>query len=167
MKTSWIYKYLRGVIPVGNEVGQGNIFSSVCQEFCPQAGGRYTPLDRYPLWTGAPLDSPPKQVHPMVNEQECILVLKGVFTLCGNGTGTSTGTNWKVQYRVEMFTLIRDKDRDQDPLLPIVPVPYPVPVVMLLRAVWISHRSTYELSKTSCLVQTRLHSTSGNDFHFR
>ena len=49
-------------------LGQGNIFSSVCQEFCSQgesawAGtlqGRNTPLGRYTPWAG----TPPRQVHP-------------------------------------------------------------------------------------------------------
>ena len=47
-----------------------------------------------------------------------------------NGTGTSTGTEWKLQYHVEIFTLVLDKDRDQDPLFLIVPVAFPVLVLV-------------------------------------
>ena len=39
------------------KLGQGNIFSSMCQEFCPQEG-EY--LGRYPFWAG----TPPRQGHP-------------------------------------------------------------------------------------------------------
>ena len=45
-------------------LGQGNIFSSMCQEFCSQGGGvpgQVHPLGRYTLpWAG----TPPRQVHP-------------------------------------------------------------------------------------------------------
>ena len=40
-------------------LGQGNIFSSVCQEFCSQ-GGQYVPPGRYNPLAG----TPPRQVHP-------------------------------------------------------------------------------------------------------
>ena len=61
-------------------LGQGNIFSSVCQEFCSRGGtlagtppGRYTPQGRYtspgqvhPFWAGTPPPGryTPGQVHP-------------------------------------------------------------------------------------------------------
>ena len=62
-------------------LGQGNIFSSVCQEFCSRGGtlagtppGRYTPQGRYtspgqvhPFWAGTPPPPgryTPGQVHP-------------------------------------------------------------------------------------------------------
>ena len=79
------------LVPPATKLGQGNIFSSVCQEFCPQGGaylGRYPPRQVHP-WAGTPLGryiSPWGQVPPwtgtppMVNEQtvrillECILV---------------------------------------------------------------------------------------------
>ena len=37
-------------------LGQGNIFSSVCQEFCPQRGSTLagTPPSRYTPWAGTP-----------------------------------------------------------------------------------------------------------------
>ena len=48
-------------------MGQGNIFSSMCQEFCTQGGvpgqvhhpGRYPPRQVHP-----PAGTPPNQVHP-------------------------------------------------------------------------------------------------------
>ena len=47
------------LVPPATKLGQGNIFSSVCQEFCPQGGltwagtppGRYTP-GQVPPWAG-------------------------------------------------------------------------------------------------------------------
>ena len=60
---------------------QGNISSSVCQEFCPQGReylgryppGRYNPLGRYTPWAGIPparytpqVGTTPGQVHPQV-----------------------------------------------------------------------------------------------------
>ena len=45
------------------KLGQANIFSSVCQEFCPQWGSTWagTPLGRY---TPPRAGIPPGQVHP-------------------------------------------------------------------------------------------------------
>ena len=72
-------------LPPAMKLGQGDIFSSMCQEFCPKGGvpgqvpplGRYTP---YP-WAGTPPGYTPwVGTPPMVNEQvvhillECILV---------------------------------------------------------------------------------------------
>ena len=62
------------LIPPATKLGQGNIFSSVCQEFCSQGGaylgryppGRYTPWQVL-SWAGTyPLGGryPPGQVHP-------------------------------------------------------------------------------------------------------
>ena len=62
-------------LPLATKLGQGNIFRSVCQEFCPRGGstwagtpplGRYTPRqvhhpDRYTPQAG----TPPRQVHPL------------------------------------------------------------------------------------------------------
>ena len=57
-------------------LGQGNIFRSVCQEFCPQGGsawpgtppgpGRYTPPGTRQVHPPAPGSTPPgtRQVHP-------------------------------------------------------------------------------------------------------
>ena len=57
-------------------LGQGNVFRSMCQEFCPWEGeylgryspGRYTLPGRYPLGPGTPPPgpgtSPQDQVHP-------------------------------------------------------------------------------------------------------
>ena len=79
---STFFKEMR-YLPPATKLGQGNIFSSVCQEFCPRGGGGSTwagtsragtppeqvhppwadtpPLGRYtPLWVG----TPPEQVHP-------------------------------------------------------------------------------------------------------
>ena len=52
-------------------LGQGNIFSSVCQEFCPQGGLPqcmlgYHPLARRPPWQGRP---PSKADHPPLARQ--------------------------------------------------------------------------------------------------
>ena len=56
------------VLPPATKLGQGNIFSSVCQEFCPRGGreclGRYPPSQAHPpgrctLGSG----TPPGQVH--------------------------------------------------------------------------------------------------------
>ena len=71
------------LLPPATKLGQGNIFSRVCQEFCPQGRGY---LGRYTPQAGTP---PPGQVHhplagtpTMVNERavsillECILVLQ-------------------------------------------------------------------------------------------
>ena len=63
-------------LPPAMKLGQGDIFSSMCQEFCPNGGevpGQVPPLGRYTPspWAGTP---------PMVNERvvrillECILV---------------------------------------------------------------------------------------------
>ena len=78
------------VLPPATKLGQGNIFSSVCQEFCPRGGVpgqvppqsgtptrqvhprvRYTPRQIHPPWAGSPPwgGSPPsrytfEQVHP-------------------------------------------------------------------------------------------------------
>ena len=68
----------------------------------------------------------------------------GLVTLHGNGTRTSTRTKWKVQYTVEMFTLVWD--RDQDLLFPIVIVPYRYR--SHFRAVWLCHK-TQRFSFTS------------------
>ena len=44
-------------------MGQGNIFSSMCQEFCSQGGG--VPGQVHPLGQVQPLaGTPPRQVHP-------------------------------------------------------------------------------------------------------
>ena len=59
---SKVYLIERVLLPHATKLGQGNIFSSVCQEFCPRGGS---------TWAGIP---------PMVNERavrillECILV---------------------------------------------------------------------------------------------
>ena len=45
---------------------------------------------------------------------DCFDFSNGIFTLHGKGTGTNTGTKLKVQYHVEMLTVIQDKDRDWD-----------------------------------------------------
>ena len=51
----------------------------------------------------------------------------GLVILLGNGTGTGAGTKWKVQYSVEMFTLVRGRDGDLNLLFPIVPFLFFVP----------------------------------------
>ena len=53
------YVLLSSLLPPETKLGQGNIFSSMCQEFCPQGGGGSTwagtpPLGRYPLQVGTP-----------------------------------------------------------------------------------------------------------------
>ena len=62
------------------KLGQGNIFTSVCQEFCPQGGrvsaslhagipplGADTPRTRYPPWTRrtTPWSRPPPEQTPL------------------------------------------------------------------------------------------------------
>ena len=51
----------------------------------------------------------------------------GISTLRGDRTWTDVETKWKVQYYVEMFTLVWDRDRDQDPLFSIIPVSFLFP----------------------------------------
>ena len=73
--------------------GQGNIFTSVCQEFCPRGGGVpdqappgwRTPLDGEPPWrrTHPPMENTPRNsrlrntvnVRPVCILLECILVV--------------------------------------------------------------------------------------------
>ena len=63
-------------LPAATKLGQGNIFTSVCQEFCPQ-GGRVSasvhagisppeqsPPDHAPPGPGTPLSRPPQSRHP-------------------------------------------------------------------------------------------------------
>ena len=45
---------------------------------------------------------------------DCFDFSNGIFTLHGNGTGNNTWTKLKVQYHVEMLTVVQDKDRDWD-----------------------------------------------------
>ena len=46
-------------------LGQGNIFSSVCQEFCPQEGGiPACPPDQTPPGAGIPPDQAPPPLGP-------------------------------------------------------------------------------------------------------
>ena len=56
-------------------LGQGNIFSSVCQEFCPwgslpQCMLGYHPLPRRPPWQGRP-PSPGKKTTPGKSDPPC------------------------------------------------------------------------------------------------
>ena len=78
-------------LPSATKLGQGNIFSSVCQEFCSQGGS--TPPGQVPPWAGTSrhpwAGTPPGQVPPMVNERavrillECILVrMCGGCSIC-------------------------------------------------------------------------------------
>ena len=63
-----IDSYIQKLLPAATKLGQGNIFTSVCQEFCPQGGGRVSasvhagmhhhPPSRHPPGTRPP---PPKQ----------------------------------------------------------------------------------------------------------
>ena len=69
------------LLPPATKLGQGNIFSSVCQEFCPR-GGEY--LGRCPP-AGTP--PPPHQIlRDTINERavrillECILVQSIIMT---------------------------------------------------------------------------------------
>ena len=67
-------------LPAATKLGQGNIFTSVCQEFCPQGGGgrvsasvhagipppdQAPPRDQaHPPGPGIPLSRPPGTRHP-------------------------------------------------------------------------------------------------------
>ena len=69
----------RKSLPAATKLGQGNIFTSVCQEFCPRGGGclpqcmlgyqsqppqsRHSPGTRHPPLQGA--DTPPWSRHPL------------------------------------------------------------------------------------------------------
>ena len=58
---------------------KGYVFTSVCQEFCPQEGsvvhplgrppiGRHTPLGRHTQWADTPpVQTPPGQTHPQAD----------------------------------------------------------------------------------------------------
>ena len=62
------------LIPAATKLGQGNIFTSVCQEFCPQRGGGclpqcmlgYTTTTTHPLEQSPPdkADTPPQDQTP-------------------------------------------------------------------------------------------------------
>ena len=51
---------VRYLLPPATKLEQGNIFSTVCQEFCPR-GGTWAPLCRY---TPTGQVHPPGQVYP-------------------------------------------------------------------------------------------------------
>ena len=54
-------KFHKLLLPSAKKLGQGNIFSSVCQEFCPQG----EVPGQVPPWTSTPLGRyHPGQVHP-------------------------------------------------------------------------------------------------------
>ena len=53
-------------LPAATKLGQGNIFTSVCQEFCPQ-GGRVSASVHagiHPLGSDPPRTRPPRSRHP-------------------------------------------------------------------------------------------------------
>ena len=61
-----VFVFVNLFLPSATKLWQGNIFTSVCQEFCPHGRGclpqymlGYTPLDRHPS-----LGRPPGQTHP-------------------------------------------------------------------------------------------------------
>ena len=60
------------LLPAATKLGQGNIFTSVCQEFCP-GGGEGVCLSACwdtPPWTRHPPDqAPPKTRHPSSRDQ--------------------------------------------------------------------------------------------------
>ena len=63
---------VRYLLPPATKLEQGNIFSSVCQEFCPWGGYLGPPGQVHPHWTGTPpwasippqAGTPPGQVLP-------------------------------------------------------------------------------------------------------
>ena len=106
-------------------LGQGNIFSSVCQEFCPQKAGvpgQVHPLGRYtpqagktpwagtPPWTGTP--NPPWQVHPPTHPEQCMLGDTGnkqavrILLECMLVYKISAARPWFVRHGSNCFTFI-------------------------------------------------------------
>ena len=69
VQQSVVQRNPRPLLPAATKLGQGNIFTSVCQEFCPQ-GGRVSPSvhagipprTRHPPWDQA--HHPPQTRHP-------------------------------------------------------------------------------------------------------
>ena len=71
-------------------LGQGNIFSSMCQEFCSPGGGGVVPPGQVHPQAGTPLDrsspqtgTPPSQVHPLARYTP----LAGTSPQAGNPPG--------------------------------------------------------------------------------
>ena len=61
-------RYNSEYLPAATKLGQGNIFTSVCQEFCPQ-GGRgsasvHAGIHHPPPWTSQADTPPPDQADP-------------------------------------------------------------------------------------------------------
>ena len=94
------------LLPPAMKMGQVNIFSNVCQEFCSQVGeylgrypsptqvhspGRYNPphragtppVGRYPPWAGTSPNpgryNAPGQLHPLVNERTVRILLECIL----------------------------------------------------------------------------------------
>ena len=70
-------------LPSANEVQKGNVFTSICQEFCPGGEGvpgqtppEQTPPGRHPPWADIPLDRlgkhPPGQTPPPLGQRRSL-----------------------------------------------------------------------------------------------
>ena len=58
------------LLPAATKLGQGNIFTSVCQEFCPRGGVCLSACWDTPPWTRHPPDqAPPQTRHPTPPDQ--------------------------------------------------------------------------------------------------
>ena len=88
--TTLFYRYILRIFTAHKRsLGQGNIFSSVCQEFCSQGGGLpQCMLGYHPPWKQAPSQSrhPPAQcmLGDTVNKRAvCILLECNIFFVFG------------------------------------------------------------------------------------
>ena len=81
------WSLFKSFLPAATKLGQGNIFTRVCQEFCPREGGRVSASVHagiYPPEQTPPDQTPPRgsRLQHTVNERPVRILLECILLIC-------------------------------------------------------------------------------------